>query len=129
MAAWIPVLLAGMLLCACQPSSRVELGEAQYEKYCAACHPVTGAAAAASAPGTPAPDLTRLWERYGSPLSRDELAAFIDGRREVEAHGPRNMPVWGVRLYEDYPQTSGTEAVRKGTVEILIDYLESVQRS
>jgi hypothetical protein len=38
------------------------------------------------------------------------------------------MPVWGTRPYESYPKTPGTESVRSGTVEILVDYLESVQR-
>jgi hypothetical protein len=37
------------------------------------------------------------------------------------------MPVWGTRLYEDYPQTPGTETVREGTIALIIDYLETIQ--
>ena len=37
------------------------------------------------------------------------------------------MPVWGRRLYESYPQTEGTERVKAGTVELILDYLDSVQ--
>jgi hypothetical protein len=75
-----------------------------------------------------APALDALAARFGSPLRRDELAAFIDGRRELPAHGTREMPVWGVRLYEGFPKSPGTETVREGTVEMIVEYLESVQR-
>ncbi len=37
------------------------------------------------------------------------------------------MPVWGTRLYEDYPQTPETETVREGTIALIIDYLETIQ--
>ena len=128
MALRLHVLVALLLACACEPTSRVELGKAQYDEYCSSCHPIEAGGGLAGGEEAVGPDLTRLRERYGSPLSRDELAAFIDGRRAVEAHGPREMPVWGARLYEDYPQTPGTEVVRVSTIDILIDYLEAVQR-
>ena len=113
---------------ACRETSRPELGAAQYREYCASCHGEIGPDGGVIGRKSDAPDLTALAARFGSPLRRDELAAFIDGRRELQAHGTRDMPVWGARLYESYPQTPGTEAVRGGTVELLVDYLESVQR-
>ena len=33
--------------------------------------------------------------RCGNPLPEDVIAKFIDGRSDVKAHGPRDMPVWG----------------------------------
>jgi mono/diheme cytochrome c family protein len=123
-----PALLLGLAPVACRETSRAELGAAQYRDYCAACHGAIGADGAVTGRKPDAPDLTALAARFGSPLRRDELAAFVDGRSEVLAHGTREMPAWGARLYEDYPQTPGTEAVRSGTIELLVDYLESVQR-
>jgi mono/diheme cytochrome c family protein len=110
-------------LVACKPTPDAELGRLQFEKYCIGCHATEGR----PAPG--APDLTRLAQKYGSPLPRDVLAAWIDGRRGSEAHGPREMPVWGERLYQTFPATPGTESVRAGTIDVILDYLESIQRT
>ena len=72
-------------------------GYLSYRKYCASCHgvfadgkgPVAGLL-------TPRPaDLSRMNAKYGTPLPKEKLAAFIDGRTEVGSHGPREMPVWG----------------------------------
>lgn len=123
--------LAGVALLAasaCRETPHLELGARHYAHYCASCHGTIGADGAVTGRKPEAPDLTALATRFGSPLRRDELAAFIDGRRDVRAHGTREMPVWGARLYEDYPQTPGTEAVRSGTLGLLVDYLETVQR-
>jgi mono/diheme cytochrome c family protein len=125
--AGLAALLAGGLL-ACREATAPELGAAQYANYCASCHGEIGADGAVTGRKPDAPDLTALAAHFGAPLRRDELASFIDGRRDVRAHGARDMPVWGARLYESYPQTPGTEAVRGGTVELLVDYLASVQR-
>jgi hypothetical protein len=53
--------------------------------------------------------------------------AVIDGRREVRAHGSREMPVWGA-VFEDelrqrpYPAYTGLLRTRS-----LVDYLRSIQ--
>jgi hypothetical protein len=47
-----------------------------------------------------ASDLRVLPDRYGEPLPQDQIARFIDGRADVVAHGPRDMPVWGDRVGE-----------------------------
>ena len=122
----IGVLVVALWATACEPTPRSELGKARYEEYCSSCHPI-GETARSGASETSGPDLTRLRERYGWPLPRERLAAFIDGRTEIRAHGPREMPVWGARLYEDYPQTPGAEAARGGTVTVILDYLETIQ--
>lgn len=117
-----------LVLAACHGTPRAELGNNLYDEYCASCHgTVTEEGAVSTTRATEAPDLTRLAERLGQPLPRETLASYIDGRRELSAHGTREMPVWGTRLYEDYPQTPGTEAVREGTVALIIDYLETIQ--
>lgn len=120
------ILVVALLAWACEPASRAEMGRVRYEEYCSSCHPIAQSARSGTSEAL-GPDLTRLRERFDWPLPREKLAAFIDGRTEIEAHGPREMPVWGARLYEDYPQTPGTEAARGGTVAIILDYLETIQ--
>ncbi len=72
---------------------------------------------------TPAANLRRLSERFGNPLPEDQVARFIDGRTEVKAHGPREMPVWGARFFAE---TRNENAVR-ARIAGLVAYLQSIQ--
>lgn len=101
-----------------------------YVSYCARCHGLDGRGGGDDADGllVPPPDLTRLHERYGTPLPRERIAAFIDGREDVAAHGPRDMPVWGERLFEgDSGPPQGVEASKRRAIDLLVDYLEALQ--
>jgi hypothetical protein len=40
-------------------------------------------------------DLTTLAKRNGGVFPVNRVYEVIDGREEVKAHGPRDMPVWG----------------------------------
>lgn len=105
-------------------------GRILYVTYCQGCH---GPAGRGDGPGAwalrePPPDLTELWKRYGTPLDRERLAAIIDGRWLVEVHGPREMPVWGREFFEDAaPTMPNVEGSRRQLVEVLVDYLETLQ--
>lgn len=106
-------------------------GYAEYRQYCASCHGLFADGKGPVAPvlKTPPADLTRLGERYGMPLPRNKLLPFIDGRDARRAHGTREMPVWGKVLYGDL--SSGgreREMAARGTILVILDYLESVQR-
>jgi len=68
--------------------------------------------------------LRRLSERYGNPLPEKRIAQFIDGRAEVEAHGPRDMPVWGERLNTE---SAGDERRTRALIAKLVTYLQSIQ--
>ncbi len=110
----------------------LESGAGLYMRYCASCHGVAarGDGPAAAALRTPPADLTRLAERYGQPLPMERLAAFVDGRAAVRAHGSREMPVWGEALYAgDRPDTPAREAARSGTILLILEYLDTQQRS
>jgi hypothetical protein len=72
---------------------------------------------------TPPANLRRLSERFGNPLPEDQVARLIDGRAEVKAHGPRDMPVWGARFYGE---THNESAVR-ARIAKLVAYLQSIQ--
>ena len=56
----------------------------------------------------------------------DEVMAVIDGRREVRAHGEREMPVWGEvfkREQKNQPERAGPSKVR-----IIAEYIGTLQR-
>ena len=72
-------------------------------------------------------DLTGLAARNGGAFPVDQVTAKIDGREEVKAHGPRDMPVWGDALVwpeEDTP--ARREQVRRRIAD-LVEYLHSLQ--
>ncbi|MGH0036359.1 MAG: c-type cytochrome [Myxococcota bacterium] len=130
-------LLAGALALGCATggdtggpaASRVASGKTLFEQHCAACHGVDarGGGPVASAMTVAPPDLTRLGEKYGSPLPAARLAEFIDGRSMVAAHGRSDMPVWGRDLYRDVPVHAATEAQTRTTIRLIIDYLDTLQ--
>jgi mono/diheme cytochrome c family protein len=133
-------LLGARSLSAAQPTaeSPEQTGAQLYTTYCASCHGVSGLGDGPLAMVlTVKPfDLTRLGEKYGRPLPTDRIAEFIDGRSDVKAHGPREMPVWGEQLYRgetgkspapDSPSGRVREAARRGAIELIIAYLDTIQ--
>jgi mono/diheme cytochrome c family protein len=117
------LLLAGSAALAA--ADDVALGRRIYLERCASCHGLTGEGDGPVAPAltTPPANLRRLSERFGNPLPEDQVARFIDGRAEVKAHGPRDMPVWGARFYAE---THNESAVR-ARIAKLVAYLQSIQ--
>ena len=57
-----------------------------------------------------------------------DIAATIDGRAQVRAHGSREMPIWGERFSEQVGGGSLGEEVVRGNLLILIQYLQSIQQ-
>jgi mono/diheme cytochrome c family protein len=105
-------------------------GAMLYLTYCQACHGATGAGdgPAAASLRTPPTDLTRLWERYGTPLDRERLARTIDGRRLFGGHDPREMPIWGEEFFEGVPSTTpDLESAKRRLLEVLVEHLETLQ--
>ena len=82
----------------------------------------------ASALRTPPADLTQIAKRRGGAFPTAEIAAYIDGRAEVQAHGSRDMPVWGERFSEQVGGGSLGEEVLRGNLLVLMQYLQSLQR-
>jgi mono/diheme cytochrome c family protein len=104
-------------------------GYRDYRSYCGACHGIdaNGDGPVASALTTPPADLTRLGERYGMPLPRSKLLPFVDGRDAKRAHGTREMPVWGKVLHQDQAGSTEREMIVRGTILVILDYLETIQ--
>jgi mono/diheme cytochrome c family protein len=105
-------------------------GQQAFLQYCASCHGAhgDGQGPLAEELRTAPTDLTRLREQFGSPLQTQRLLERIDGRRMARAHGSRDMPVWGQKLARNVSRGAGTEVQTRGTLLIIIDWLESIQK-
>ena len=107
-------------------SKQVRRGRDLYLQYCVSCHGflAQGDGPVARSLSTPPANLRRLAERFGNPLPEDQVARYIDGRAEVKAHGPRDMPVWGTRFYY---KSGADERRAQQWIADLVAYLQSIQ--
>ena len=126
------VVLACALVLAEAASAQeaVVRGREYYLRYCAPCH---GNDADGRGPVAPAlkaspPDLRYLGERYGLPLPTGTIARFIDGRQDVAAHGPRDMPVWGRRFYEVWAAKKSGKGDLQTQIRDIVQYLNAIQQ-
>jgi hypothetical protein len=129
--AWIAIA-TGALACGCGSEPQPPSGRVAFERHCAPCHGMDGRGdgPVAQTLHTQPTDLTRLKERRGGEWDEAWVVAFIDGRTQVTAHGPRDMPVWGAVFESDlqgreqpYPRYTTFLRVRN-----LADYLKTIQR-
>ncbi|MET0660118.1 MAG: cytochrome c [Steroidobacteraceae bacterium] len=106
-------------------------GSQLYQGLCSSCH---GPTARGDGPIAPlikigVPDLTLLSQRNGGTFPTDAVRRTIDGRYESYAHGARDMPVWGWRLYDGAATNDPAARARTdATIANLVEYLQSLQR-
>lgn len=125
-----------MLLFACLLLTRaatvwgndIRKGRELYLQHCAACHGTNadGHGSLEHELTAPPADLRLLSRKYGDPLPEDKIARFMDGRADVAAHGPRDMPVWGWEIWQN-PEGSGNPNQVSDSVAHTIHYLQSIQ--
>ena len=105
-------------------------GRELYLRYCAACHgnDADGRGPIAEDLKESPTDLRYLGERYGMmPLPTATIARFIDGRQDVAAHGPRDMPVWGRRFYDAWVAHRTGEEDLQVQINEIVAYLNAIQ--
>ena len=131
-------LVAAALGIAGQPPLQAQeiAQEREFRISCAACHGLDGKGnglLAGLLTRTPS-DLTLITKRNDGKFPLMELYATIDGTREEQAHGARDMPIWGERyrmqacedpLYQFH--ASGCEALIRGRILELVYYIQSIQ--
>jgi hypothetical protein len=83
-----------------QQPVQTDMGKAEYQNSCAACHGVDGKGAGPVAGALkPRPaDLTTIAKKNGGVFPVGRIYDIIDGRLEVRSHGARDMPIWGQRF-------------------------------
>ena len=124
------LLLATLALAACGRDPAVEAsGRDTYLRHCAVCHGSEGKGDGplAASLTKPPSDLTQIAKQNAGRYDEGAVMAVIDGRRQVAAHGTRDMPVWGAIFEgesrgEPYPAYQGLLKSR-----FLVDYLATIQ--
>ncbi|HMQ05915.1 MAG TPA: cytochrome c [Saprospiraceae bacterium] len=130
----ILILIAFMSLQSCNTeppkNSRIaqaKLGKEHYMNYCSSCHGEDGKGKKVEGLTKQPLDLTTIVvDRRVSNFPILEIANIIDGRKMVEAHGTREMPIWG-EVFSTGEYLNENEI--KGRLAELIAYLMSIQES
>jgi len=131
----ITSLLAVSVLAACATTSddrdvRELSGVEMYERLCSSCHGVSGHGdgPVASLIKIRVPDLTRIAQRDGGEFPTEDVRRAIDGRFDRQAHGARDMPVWGWQFYDSSSTDDAGERARVDSmIDRLVGYLRSIQ--
>lgn len=116
-----------------QTQQRVDVGKREFEANCAACHGIDGKGAGVIADllKRSPPDLTQLAKKNGGVLPVARMYEVIEGAN-VQAHGTRDMPVWGrdyrtkdAEYYGEMPYDA--EALVRARILSLLDYISRIQ--
>ncbi len=76
---------------------RADFGKRQYDAACAVCHGAKGQGDGpyAGIVNTRIADLTTLAKRNAGMFPFQRVFEVIDGSQTMQAHGTRDMPIWG----------------------------------
>jgi mono/diheme cytochrome c family protein len=110
----------------------MDIGKQDYDANCAVCHGPAGKGDGpyAAKLKLPMPDLTVLAKNNGGVFPSARVFNLIDGRDEVQGHGPRDMPVWGEDYLAKAPRgesVGNREGYVRGRILSLIDYMNRLQ--
>jgi len=129
------IVMIGASTVALAADKPVDVGRFEYEGACASCHGLGGKGdgPVAGQLTSRTPDLTVLARNNNGVFPFDRIYQVIDGRVEVKAHGPRNMPVWGrvfrmqsSLFFDSYP-VQDTESSARSRILALTEYVYRLQ--
>jgi mono/diheme cytochrome c family protein len=105
-------------------------GPELYQRLCAGCHGERGLGDGII--GTyfkmQPPDLTTLAQKNGGQFPADYVRKIIDGRETPGAHGSRQMPIWGLALYDTDAKDAREEQQVNEMIDRLVEHLRTLQR-
>ena len=114
------------------PGSAQELdpGKTEFLSQCAICHGANGRGNGflSEELKTKPANLTILAKNNSGIFPLNAVYEVMDGRKSIRAHGPREMPLWGLRYA---PSPTINERARNFTYEPLlaiVDYLNRIQQ-
>lgn len=116
-------------------TAKTDRGQKEYEAQCSICHGMDakGNGVFGQALKVVPPDLTALAKKNGGVFPAERISSVIDGRVEITSHGPRDMPIWGMRYavnaakhFVDIPYAQ--EAYIRASVLLLVEYLSRIQQ-
>jgi mono/diheme cytochrome c family protein len=92
-------LAIGLIFAACSTATAQEMkpGQLEFQVRCAACHGMEGLGdgPVGQLLKMPPPNLALISQRNGGSFPFERVFEIIDGRKEMAAHGTRDMPIWG----------------------------------
>ena len=116
-------------------TEETDLGKKEYDVQCSICHGMDakGNGVFGQALKVVPPDLTALAKKNGGVFPAERISSVIDGRVEIASHGPRDMPIWGMRYavnaaerFVDIPYAQ--ETYIRASVLLLVEYLSRIQQ-
>lgn len=117
-----------LLITAEEEPGNAARGRASFTLYCSSCHgkSARGDGPVASSLKVPPTDLTQLSISNGGKFPTEQTYAHVDGRSSVPAHGPSDMPVWGLS-FQDPGKDTNQEPMVRHKIRDLVAYIESMQ--
>jgi mono/diheme cytochrome c family protein len=114
-------------------AQKMSYGQAEFLNSCAVCHGADGRGDGdlASELKTKPADLTVLARDSGGEFPAWRVAAVVDGRYVIPAHGGRDMPVWGKLFLESDSDEFAPEdaaAVTQERIRQITEYIATLQR-
>jgi mono/diheme cytochrome c family protein len=111
------------------PITSPSSGSEMFKEYCASCH---GADAKGHGPAVPAlkvvpPDLTMLSKNNRGKFPDTRVYSAIRGDVSIEAHGSRDMPVWGT-VFRNMAHSTGNDREPTMRMSNLCSYIQSLQQ-
>jgi len=105
-------------------------GKELYQRLCSGCHGENGQGdgIVGSYFKMRPPDLTQLSQRNGGQFPADEVRRIVDGRDTPGPHGSRQMPVWGIALYDTDAKNPRQEQQVNEMIDRLVEYLRTIQK-
>jgi mono/diheme cytochrome c family protein len=113
--------------------SKFDFGKREYGLHCALCHGLTGKGDGPYSQTVKRPsDLTVLSKANKGVFPYQRVREVIDGRKEIEAHGTRDMPIWGsyyqaIDIADSAGVSHDSEKYVLTRISALIDYLNRMQ--
>jgi mono/diheme cytochrome c family protein len=113
-----------------------DIGEHEYFVSCASCHGGKGKGDGPFAVWLKRPptNLTTIQKQNGGIFPFDRVYQVIDGRTEVAAHGPRDMPIWGEAYKRDaiggwgaFGTPNRVDSFVRGRILALTGYIYTLQ--
>ena len=122
------MLLISLAFCPPALSAESAAGKQLYMQHCGSCH---GQEGHGNGPVSryltvKIPDLTLLKRQNGGVYPLDKVISSIDGRRDVRAHGDRQMPVWGEVFTMEERKDHGQSSVLKA--RLIAEYVATLQK-
>jgi mono/diheme cytochrome c family protein len=122
----LPTILVCLLLSAAALGAEAD-GAKLYQNHCSACHGMRGEGDGpiAMLMTVTVPNLRELAKHNDGVFPTDRVTAYVDGRGPAQAHGGRQMPVWGDVFSA---ATKADEPVVAANVKVLVQFIEELQQ-